>query len=430
MTTPAKTPLIPPFATSGSQKTPSDFAKLLRERRELAGLSRRRLAQLAEVSEATIKFIELGRTHPSRRTLLQLLLVPGLGLVTSDLPIPRRELPASAYASPRGPANCYLAPDFEPIRCLEELERTLRGFGGQIEQSNHYLAPQSALSYLCYLRQSPLEQRRRTQMPLGELADGLRAGMQPRGLTVIALGAGDGYIEARLVQQLYALRQQPMSLWLLDLSEALLAIAFRRAGAILGDAISDRLAILADFHHLPRFTELFEPSSDQGRQRLFVLLGTIGHLDHPLRFLRDVLGKVARSDDLLLLDAELTTAPPNAQVATRRPSPLSQPALGDWLCETLMQTAPRPQKITLEQHDECETMPADTITQNIVATVETRGLPTRQFSLLRRRRFRLEGLVTLLAQSGFLPLQTANWNDFEQDTALVLCRKTQQSAPP
>ncbi len=431
MTTPAKPPLIPPFATSDIRKTPSDFAKLLRHRRERAGLSRLRLAQLAELSEATIKFIELGKTSPSRRTLLRLLLVPGLGLVNDDLPIPRRELPAGTYATPRSPANCYIAPDFEPLRYVEDLEQTLRGFGGQIEQSNLYLTPQSALAYLCYLRKSPSEQRRRAHIPLGEIMDGLRGALQLRGLTVIALGSGDGYIEVRLVQQLLALRQQPLSLWLLDLSEALLAIAFRRAGSVLGSSISERLGVLADFHHLPRYTELFAPTLDQGRQRLFVLLGTLGQLDHTLRFLREVLGKVARSDDLLILDAELSTTPPGEASREPRLSPLEQPDLRDWLCETLMLVRPLPQQITVEQTQERDTLPDDSVTRNIIATVETRGLPPRQFSLLRQHRFRIDGLRALLTQSGFVPLKTALWTDAERGTAaLLLCRKTQPTAMP
>ena len=62
------------------------FARLLRERREKLGLSRHRLAQLARVSETTLRNLETARVTPLRRTLESLRRVKALDLSFDDLP--------------------------------------------------------------------------------------------------------------------------------------------------------------------------------------------------------------------------------------------------------------------------------------------------------------------------------------------------------
>ena len=67
------------------------FAARLAACRLAARLSRQKLADAAMLSEATIKFIEKGRTKPSARTVHSLLQVPSLGLALDDLPVTQRE---------------------------------------------------------------------------------------------------------------------------------------------------------------------------------------------------------------------------------------------------------------------------------------------------------------------------------------------------
>ena len=62
------------------------FGKLLRSRREAAGLSRSRVARLAGLSEATIKKLERGQMA-SKRTLLDLYSVHELGWGMGDFPV-------------------------------------------------------------------------------------------------------------------------------------------------------------------------------------------------------------------------------------------------------------------------------------------------------------------------------------------------------
>jgi transcriptional regulator with XRE-family HTH domain len=69
-----------------TRKQVQDFGRLLRDRRNQAGLSRLQLARKAKVSDATIKFIETARHPPSRATLLRLVAVADLGLRWADTP--------------------------------------------------------------------------------------------------------------------------------------------------------------------------------------------------------------------------------------------------------------------------------------------------------------------------------------------------------
>jgi len=67
-------------------KQMQDFGRLLRDKRNQAGLSRVQLARKAKLSDATIKFIETACHPPSRATLLRLVAVAELGLRWPETP--------------------------------------------------------------------------------------------------------------------------------------------------------------------------------------------------------------------------------------------------------------------------------------------------------------------------------------------------------
>jgi len=69
-----------------TRKQLQDFGRLVRDKRNQAGLSRLQLARKAKVSDATIKFIETARHPPSRATLLRLVGVAELGLRWAETP--------------------------------------------------------------------------------------------------------------------------------------------------------------------------------------------------------------------------------------------------------------------------------------------------------------------------------------------------------
>ncbi len=430
---------IPERQPSHTEPQLTEFAHLLRLRREAAGLSRRRLANLARLSEATIKFIETARTRPTRATLLRLLLVNDLRLLPTELPLPRRDLPFHLASLPSlpPPLNAYLAPGFEPLRLVEELDRTLHGAGGYIEQSSLYLTPHSALAYLQYQRQAPEEISRRQGIPLHTLAAAVAQNQQSHGLTVLALGPGDGRLEVRLVEHLLTVRPQAIGLWLLDISQSLLTVSYQHASAMLRDRPeAEVLAIAGNFHHLPSYTELFAASKKTGRQRLFVLFGTLAHLDNEARFLRDTLGSVAKSGDLLLLDAELTREylDVNRSGATPWPDPPCSAALREWLSGPIYRAQgrrlSRHEQITLQRIPDGSGLVPGSTAQNTIITVESRGERQRQFALLRRfsmlrhRRFPLSGLQELLSRSGWRPVSIIHGTSEASTASLAfLCQR-------
>jgi len=129
------------------------FGRLLRDKRNAAGLSRVQLAHQAKISDSTIKFLESARHPPSRATLIRLLAIQELGLTWDQVPghsaPPASERSRRAEATPVGAElNCLIPPSLDPVRRVMELGRFLNGAGGHVEQSSAYLDPQSAAAYL------------------------------------------------------------------------------------------------------------------------------------------------------------------------------------------------------------------------------------------------------------------------------------------
>ncbi|HRI55402.1 MAG TPA: helix-turn-helix transcriptional regulator, partial [Pseudomonadota bacterium] len=192
----ARTPRLSPPA-SHAQWT--QFGRLLRDKRNAAGLSRVQLARRAKLSDATVKFTETARHPPSRATLIRLLGVSELKLrwaevpgqpespsaETSDLPLRAEstELPAQL--------NCLLTPSADSLPLIADLARFLNGAGGYVEQTHAYLDHYSAADYLALCQSSLAASTLRSRMPLGELAKRIVAISNRAPLRVIALGAGD-----------------------------------------------------------------------------------------------------------------------------------------------------------------------------------------------------------------------------------------------
>ena len=89
------------------------FARRLVARRFASRLSRQSLARLTQLSEATIKFVEKGRTKPTVRTIAYLLLVPELELTLDDVPLLWREQVREVLELPRVPV-CEAVPPAPP----------------------------------------------------------------------------------------------------------------------------------------------------------------------------------------------------------------------------------------------------------------------------------------------------------------------------
>lgn len=291
-----------------------DFRVQLREQRQEAGLSRAELARLSGVSESTIKNLEALRQPLTHKILSRLLAVIELGL----------EPPPQGVAGGAGPhLNCWLAPDFDPIKMQKELVHLVNGQGGYVEQSYMYLDPMSAACWLAIAEQESYAAGF-LGVPLDRAAEAiLRCTGRSAGLDLIGLGCGDGKLEVRLVQQLLDRREDPdLRLYLLDISSPMLAVAYRHAAEVVGVKRGVQVAaIQGNFHHLPRYTQLLHTAERAHRRRVVCMLGaTFGNLENEVRFLRNSLHGLA-AGDLLLFDVSLTFAPADQPEEIRRRDP-------------------------------------------------------------------------------------------------------------
>ena len=105
---------------------------------------------------------------------------------------------------------------------------------------------------------------------------------------MIALGPGSARNEVWLVKQLLVQAgHADLRLYLLDISQPLLSVAYRHAAEVLADYGGAVFAIQGNFHHLPRYGQLYSPRQAPP-SRLITMLGP--HVQQPrneLRFMRN-----------------------------------------------------------------------------------------------------------------------------------------------
>ena len=94
------------------------------------------------------------------------------------------------------------------MRMVQQLVRILNGPGGHIEQTNAYLEHRSALAYVSMCHDVEYVTAYRAKYP-DDLARRISTECGHGQLKVIALGAGDGYLEGWLVQHLLSMRTKP-----------------------------------------------------------------------------------------------------------------------------------------------------------------------------------------------------------------------------
>lgn len=98
----------------------SDFGQQLRELRTRAGFSRAELARAVRISESTVKALALGQRSPSSAVRSALLAALG-------------QLDQAAESA--AVLNCWIAPGFSPLAMLANVQATVNGPGGSLEQS-------------------------------------------------------------------------------------------------------------------------------------------------------------------------------------------------------------------------------------------------------------------------------------------------------
>ncbi len=422
---------------SASQWT--QFGRLLRDKRNAAGLSRVQLARRAQLSDATVKFTETARHPPSRATLIRLLGVSELKLSWAD--VPGHPVPPLAETSDPplcaestgvvAQLNCLLTPGSDSLPLLADLARILNGAGGYVEQTHAYLDHYSAADYLALCQNSLAAATLRSRMPLGELAQRIVATSDRAPLQVIALGAGDGHQESHLVAHLIEASVPNVELCLLDVSQPLLSYAYRHA--------VDRLALVphvkvwalqGNFHHLPLYTGLHQSLTRRRVRRLITMLGgTLANLDHEPRFLRQSL-LACEADDLLLLDVPLASAPCDAPLQIKARDRLfagGVPApYATWLGGPIWRHCKDIERVDFHWRLETRRPVPGSYALHAVATVQSSRCADRPFSLFRVARYDPTQLAECLSELGWNELAAIPYGG---EHSLLLYRKRAGGTP-
>lgn len=287
------------------------IARRLKRVRKDLGLSQRRVSELAEISPSGAQMVEEGGSFPHIDTVEKL----AYALRVSKCWFAFGEEPMSAEY------RWWVDSAFDPIQMHNDLIDLLHTpEGGHIEQSFKYMDTAGASNWLSFVRQSDYATNI-DSMPLREVARSIHEISDGRGVDIIGLGSGTAIHEVRLVNQLLSQGQEDIRLFLLDISQPLLAIGYKYAREQLDSNAGVSIwALQGDFHRLASYGDQLR-SSDR-RLRVFCMFGyTFCNLANEVLFVRNSLS-LAQDNDLLLLDITTVRAPADqpAQVVASDPA--------------------------------------------------------------------------------------------------------------
>ena len=384
------------------------FSALLRQRRESAHLTRGEVSKRAGLSERTIKNIENGQVSPSRDTLLRLLDVEELKLTWKDVLGDLPQLGSATEESSDSGFNCYVPPGYEPLRMFQQHVRMLNGPGGHSEQTNAYLEHRSALAYVAMCNEPAFVTTYRARYPFDELAGQMLATGGERPFKVIALGAGDGYLEVRLVQNLLSRGKNPdIELLLFDISQPLLTTAYQHAIDTFGEQSAvHTLLVHGNFHDLAQYPQVSYTPAKGRRQRIYTMLGyTLANLDSEPRFFQHSLAH-CQPGDMLLLDFQQRPSPVGAsEDEIRRQDPAFHhpfnKVYADWLGAPLRAHCQDhlSHEFSLQLVNHC--LIPGSYQMDAIANVRTRSHAERRFSMFRFKRYDEALLAETLARFGW-----------------------------
>ncbi len=399
--------LFPDSGTVDAEKA-QDFAATVRRCRNAAGWTQAQLAEVSGLSINTIKHLEAAAHTPTQTTLLQLMAVKELGLETSMLPW-RYSAQTDFGTAP----NCWIAPGYDPIGMFTDMLELLSGRGGSLEQTYSYLDHKSALNWYGLSNQSRYAAVFRANMPLDAMAKRILESTGTAGLDVVALGAGDGKQEVRLTQHLLdrieqakRMRKPDVRLYLLDVSQPLLSVAYKYAADTIGHRPGAFVcAVQGNFHHLPQYTQLHYTPERAHRRRIICMLGnTIGNLDNEHRFFTHSLLGFAPGD-LLLIHIQLVHAPADRPDEVKRHEPSLSGGLPEahteWLSGPLWRycTDVSDVQFNLTLDTRCPVPGSYSI--DAVATVKTHKNREKRFSVFRFKRYNSDLFAEFLRPLGW-----------------------------
>lgn len=421
-------------SVAGSSTLPSaivldleEFGALLKERREKAEFSQRQLAQLAGVSEVTIRNLEHAKYPPSEDTLNRLFAISKLDLSPEQLPTRQKAL-FEAELDYFNKLNCFVAPDYGLFELWLDFRRQLNTEGGHIEQTYLYLEPEAAYAYLEACNHSPFMAAHHVNMPLDGLASRILAAADSNVLDVVALGTGDGQQEVRLVRHILDRGNRlNLRLHLLDISHPMLNIAYKHASDSLGRFDNVFIVqIQANFHKLAAYHQFFYTPTFDKRRRVFVMLGgTFANVDNEVRFVRNSLGKATKGD-MVLIDIDQVRGNTEAEIRQNdlrlRKSPTD---LDGWLGGLVRRYCSGVKSVTLRSELRHDCVIPNSYAVDAVARIDFTKGKSRDISMARAKRYQLERLCECLAAEGWKCLETIRYGANPPPmSALLLFQKT------
>lgn len=400
------------------------FGKTVKNRRKQARLGQKELAELVEVSESMIRFIEAGQKRPSRRLLLRLLSLSPLNLRMEDI--------VGSNSHQGLIPTLWLAPHYDPLRLITDLVERLNGSGCSLEQSTAYLDQRSAADWLATCNAPNYLAMFSNNEALDAVASRIAEKCGAGGVDLIALGCGDAKREVKIVECLlqHAKRHniKDIRVFLVDISHTLLTEGHNYAKAVLGDSVANIIALHGNFHQLSQYP-LFSPADMRSRCRIFTLLGlTLANLDNEVRFFRDTMN-VAAPGDFFIADYSNAYAPPEEPERIRElDSPIRTgvaPAHKVWLGGPIQRYTKGLRSIdfSVELNTDCVVRGSYELVSVANAIMEN-GLPNRRFVVLRVRRYDAALLEDCLSRTGWSAEMRIPYGANErQNLTLSLLRK-------
>jgi transcriptional regulator with XRE-family HTH domain len=403
--------------TSVLADPPANFGKLLRSRRQEAGLSLVALAKKAGLARSTIVNLEHDLTAPSPQTLRRLASVKALRLCEI------------AKNDDGHRIEAWFCDAYNPMAMNHAMVRALNGPGGQIEQSYLYLDPQSACDWYLLCNNEQYISLYRSQVPLAKIAERIIKESKGIGIDVDGLGCGDGKTETELMQRLADLVPSPpdLQLYLLDISHVLLSEGYRTALNALAPRRIPVFAIHGDFNDIARNPLLYLHPTSIKRLRLFLMMGgTFGNIRDEPWFFRD-LAACAERGDLAVLDCGLARGSVDDPAQIRNIDPAisaKRPAdiYNRFLTGPLLRHIQGCRHVTLrtELSTHCP-VPGSYSIENW-ATVEKEYELDRQFLVWRVKRYDLDKLSLCLSNLGWKTLQAWKYGP-DKMAAVLLVQK-------
>lgn len=323
--------------------------------------------------------------------------------------------------------NSWLAPQYDPGQMAQELQRAVNSRGGVIDQSLLYVDPQSALRWLQLSRSSRYLTSWDTS-PIQSLALDAQQILAPHRppVEIIALGCGDARIEVRFALHLrQAMPQVDMQLRLLDISHVLLAAAHDEAVRGLAGSRVEVTTMHANFHRLPRYTELALAPSSRTR-RIWTLCGyTVSNLDSEAAFF-DNLGACSRPDDLLLLDLQLAAGSPEDVASGTCQDPLlkAEYSVDDylpWLTDPFARHCTGFSSVEISRQFEVGVVPGSYAINWHAKVLLTTGAQ-RSFVVARSRRYSLPLLLEWMSSRGWAQVSARAYGPNARAAAVLLTR--------